>query len=553
MPIITFDNIFIEIAALLLAAAAVGALTMWLRQPLTLGYIFVGILVGPSMLGWVTAKDQIDLLARLGIAMLLFVVGLKLDFHLIRTLGPVALATGLGQVIFTSVIGYFLALPLGLNPVAAIYVAVALTFSSTIIIVKLLSDKREIDTLHGRIAVGFLIVQDIVVVLVMIGLSAYGMAGASNELGRTLLFLLLKGAGFFVGIGLLMRYILPWLLHQLARSLELLMLFSIAWAVFLAILGDSLGFSKEVGAFLAGISLASTRYREAIGARLVSLRDFLLLFFFIDLGAQLDMGALGGQIGPAIVLSFFVLIGNPLIVMIIMGVMGYRRRTGFLAGLTVAQISEFSLILGALGITLGHIDKEVLGLITLVGLITIGLSTYLILYSHPLYNRMGRWLKIFERKIPQREMNVEAGRAVPAVDVILFGLGRYGNHIARHLRERGLKILGVDFNPATVADWQKQGLQSLYGDAEDPEYPGTLPLNQAQWVVSTIPQLDVNLALLDALRHYGYSGQKAVTVHSSSDAEILRESGADLILSPFADAAKGAADVMIGEKSSENR
>jgi len=544
MPMIAFDNIFQEIAALLLAAATVGALSIWLRQPLILGYIFVGILVGPSMFGWVTSRDQVDLLARMGIAMLLFVVGLKLDLHLIRTLGPVALATGLGQVLFTSVIGYFLALLLGLNPVAAIYVAVALTFSSTIIIVKLLSDKREIDTLHGRIAVGFLIVQDIVVVLVMIGLSAYGMAGASNELGRTLLLLLLKGVGLLAGIGLLMRYLLPWLLHQLARSLELLMLFSIAWAVFLAILGDSLGFSKEVGAFLAGISLASTRYREAIGARLISLRDFLLLFFFIDLGAQLDLGTLGAQIRPAIALSLFVLIGNPLIVMVIMGVMGYRRRTGFLAGLTVAQISEFSLILGALGITLGHIDKEVLGLITMVGLMTIGLSTYLILYSHPLYNRVARWLKIFERKIPRREMDGEAIRRFPALDVILFGLGRYGSNVARHLRERGLNVLGVDFNSATVAEWQKQGFQGFYGDAEDPEYPGTLPLSQAHWVVSTIPQRDVNLALLDALHHYGFSGKKAVTAHSSRDVEILRESGADLILSPFADAAKEAAEIL---------
>jgi len=233
--------------------------------------------------------------------------------------------------------------------------------------------------------------------------------------------------------------------------------------------------------------------------------------------------------------------------------MGYRRRTGFLAGLTVAQISEFSLILGALGITLGHIDKEVLGLITMVGLITIGLSTYLILYSHPIYNRVARWLKIFERKIPQREMNGEARSTIPAVDVILFGLGRYGSHIARHLRERGLNILGVDFNPATVADWQRQGLRSVYGDAEDSEYPGTLPLNQAHWVVSTIPQLDINLALLDTLHHYGYSGQKAVTAHSNRDAEILRESGADLILSPFADAAKEAADLMIGEGSLENQ
>jgi Kef-type K+ transport system membrane component KefB len=553
MPIITFDNIFQEIAALLLVASVFGALTVWLKQPLILGYILVGIVSGPSMLGWVAARDQIDLLAQMGIAMLLFVVGLKLDLHLIRTLGPVALATGLGQVIFTSVIGYFLALPLGLRPVEALYVAVALTFSSTIIIVKLLSDKREIDALHGRIAVGFLIVQDIVVVLVMIGLSALGATGSSKEVGQTLFFLLLKGAGLMVGVALLMRYVFPPLLHQLARSLELLMLFAIAWAVFLAILGDILGFSKEVGAFLAGISLASTRFREAIGARLTSLRDFLLLFFFIDLGAQLELGQLGGQVGPAVVLSLFVLIGNPLIVMVIMGAMGYRRRTGFLAGLTVAQISEFSLILGALGVTLGHIEKEVLGLITMVGLITIGLSTYLILYSHPFYHRMARWLRIFERKIPKREMEEMTPSAVPPVDVILFGLGRYGSNVARNLRKRGLNVLGVDINSTTVVEWQKEGLRALYGDAEDPEYPGSLPLSQAHWVVSTIPQRDVNLALLDSLHHYGYSGRKALTAHSNLDAEILRESGADLILSPFADAAKEAAEMLGAGNGSKNK
>jgi Kef-type K+ transport system membrane component KefB len=235
---IPFDSLFGEMAILLMAAMVVGALVVWLRQPLILGYLFVGVLLGPSMLGWVNARDQIDLLARMGIAMLLFVVGLKLDLHLIRTLGPVALATGLGQVIFTSMIGYCLALLLGMTPVAAVYLAVALTFSSTIIIVKLLSDKREIDTLHGRIAVGFLIVQDIVVVLVMIGLSAYGAAGSSDALGRTLALLLLKGAAILVGIGLLMRFLLPWLLHRLARSLELLMLFSIAWA------GDAIDLNK---------------------------------------------------------------------------------------------------------------------------------------------------------------------------------------------------------------------------------------------------------------------------------------------------------------------
>ena len=543
---IAFDSVFQEIAALLLFAAAVGALALWLRQPLIVGYILVGILAGPSVLGRVMAQDQVDLLAKMGIAVLLFVVGLKLDLHLIRTLGSVALATGLGQVLFTSVIGYLLAVALGLEPVAALYISVALTFSSTIIIVKLLSDKREIDTLHGRIAVGFLIVQDIVVVLVMIGLSALGVASASDQVGRTLLLLVLKGAGLLGGVALLMRYVLPGLLHHLARSLELVVLFAIAWAIFLAILGDTLGFSKEVGAFLAGISLASTRYREAIGTRLISLRDFLLLFFFIALGAQLDLAHLGTQLGPSIILSLFVLIGNPLIVMSIMGFMGYRKRTGFLAGLTVAQISEFSLILGALGVSLGHIGKEALGMITLVGLITICLSTYLILYSAPLYRRLAPWLGIFERPFPYREKGQDEGQG-PSVDVILFGLGRYGNQMARDLMQRKLNVLGVDFDRQVVTTWQKEGLAARYGDAEDPEFPATLPLNQAQWVVSTIPQLDVNLSLLDALRNSGFSARMAFTAHSRRHAEILQESGADLILTPFAHAAREAAEILIEE------
>jgi Kef-type K+ transport system membrane component KefB len=539
-----FETIFHEIAALLLLAAICGALTVWLRQPLIMGYIVVGILVGPSLLGWVTAKDQVDLFAKMGIALLLFVVGLRLDLHLIRTLGPVALATGVGQVLFTSIIGYFLSLLLGLAPVPALYVAVALTFSSTIIIVKLLSDKREIDALHGRIAVGFLIVQDILVIIAMIGLSAFGGATASGDIWRTILTLLIKALGLMACVVLSMRYILPALLQRLARSVELLMLFAIAWAVSVAIASEAIGFSMEVGAFLAGISLATTNYREAIGSRLVTLRDFLLLFFFIDLGAQMELGLLREQIAPAIILSCFVLIGNPLIVMVIMGYMGYRKRTGFLAGLTVAQISEFSLILGALGVSLNHIDKNILGLITLVGLVTIGLSTYMILYSQYIYTWLAPWLTIFERSIPQREQDIMQTASETPVDVILFGLGRYGNNIASNLRLRGMSILGVDFDSKAVTAWHQQGFQARYGDAEDPEFPGTLPLNAAEWIVSTIPQMDINLTLLDALRHFGYPGKKVMTAHVEREAEILKESGADLIFSPFADAAKEATEIL---------
>lgn len=223
MPV--FDNVFYEITALLLVAAAIGALALKLRQPLIVAFIAVGVTVGPAGLGWVRSHDQVDLLATLGVALLLFVVGLKLDLHLIRSLGPVALATGLGQVIFTSVIGYGIALALGMDHVPAIYVAVALTFSSTIIIVKLLSDKREIDSLHGRIAVGFLIVQDLAVVVAMMAMSALR-GGSESGLADVAFSLTWRVAVAAASMYVLMRYVLPKVVALMARSQELLLIFA---------------------------------------------------------------------------------------------------------------------------------------------------------------------------------------------------------------------------------------------------------------------------------------------------------------------------------------
>lgn len=541
-----FDNVFVEIAAMLAIVTVIASIGLMLKQPLIVAFIAAGIFLGPSGLSLVEATGEVELLAQMGIALLLFVVGLKLDLHIIRTMGPVALATGLGQVLFTSVFGFLIALALGMSPVAALYVGVALTFSSTIIIVKLLSDKKEIDALHGRIAVGFLIVQDIVVVLVMIGLTALG-AGTEADADRLVIemfLVLIKGVAMLAVIALLMKYVLPALTRHLARSSELLVLFAIAWAVMLAAVGHSLGFSKEVGAFLAGISLASTPFREVIGARLVSLRDFLLLFFFIELGSGLELATLGAQVAPALLLSAFVLIGNPIIVMLIMGFMGYRKRTGFLAGLTVAQISEFSLILAALGLSLGHVDRDTVGLITLVGLITISGSTYMILYSHQIYERLAPLLSIFERRQPYREGEYDA-EETGRPDVIIFGLGRYGCGIANTLLERGSKVLGVDIDPEVVRTQAGENMQARFGDAEDPEFIETLPIKKVKWIVSTARERDINMSLLKTLRREGFDGRIALTASNSRDAELLEKAGADLVLRPFADASRKAVDWLL--------
>jgi len=537
------SEVYYEFAGLLAASVVAGVVAVGLRQPMIIAFIAVGILVGPAAFGLVTAHDQVELLAEVGVTVLLFVVGLKLDIHLIRSLGRVALATGLGQLAFTIVFGFLIGLGLGMPAAKAAYVAVALTFSSTIIIVKLLSDKREIDSLHGRIAMGFLIVQDLAVVIAMLLLGAeLGIGGDEAAGALVLLQLVLKLAAALAVVAALMRYVLPRLLHLVARSQELLLIFAIAWGTVLATLGEVIGFSKEVGALLAGFSLASTAYREAIATRLASVRDFLLLFFFVNLGAKLDLGALGGDLPAALVLSVFVLIGNPLIVMAIMGWMGYRKRTGFLAGLTVAQISEFSIVFIAMGVTLGHVDQSALGLVTLVGLVTIALSTYMILYSDRLYTLCAPVLGVFERRRPFRELALEEGEhdAAP-VDVIVFGVGRYGRRLMERLHELGVRTLGVDFDPEVVRELRRHGMDLRFGDIEDPDFPETLPLLRARSAVSTIPNTDLNLGLLAALRRHGFAGPIAMTAHRAQDRRRLAAAGVERILEPFADAADFAA------------
>lgn len=548
--------IFYEIAALLVLAAGVGFVGLMLRQPLIVSFIAVGILAGPSVLNIAHSDEQIDLLAELGIALLLFLVGLKLDFNLVRTLGPVALVTGLGQVIFTTVFGFLIALALGLDARTAIYVAIALTFSSTIIIVKLLSDKREIDALHGRIALGFLIVQDIVVVVAMIALSAIGVGGAAAEGDNAVtevLRVLGYGAAMLVFVLIFIRFVADPLVERLSRAPELLVSFAIGWAALLAAVGHYLGFGKELGGLLAGVSLASTPFREAIAARLASLRDFLLLFFFIALGASLDLSVLGASIGPAIVLSLFVLIGNPLIVLVIMGAMGYRKRTGFLAGLTVAQISEFSLIFMAMGVSIGHVPENALGLVTLVGLVTIAASTYMITYSHQLYSLFEPVLGFAERRHPRAEDdgNSDAARAH---EIILFGLGRYGLGIASELRDGGKRVLGVDFSPEAVRHARSQGYDVVFGDATDPEFLAHLPLARAEWPVMAVPEHDTGLthddpryALLRVVRDLGFDGKIAVAAQLDATADKLKGKHADLVLMPYRDASFAAARMIAGD------
>jgi Kef-type K+ transport system membrane component KefB len=521
-------GVFELIALVLAVCVAAGVVASLLRLPLLVGLLVAGVLVGPEVFGLVEASEEIELLGEIGIALLLFVVGLKLDPRLVRRLGPAVLAAGVIQVTLTAGAAFLIARAGGLESVQALYVAAAMAFSSTVIVVKLLTDRRELEQLHGRIALGILIIQDIVVVGLMIVLAAFDPTEQASLLAQVG-GIVLRGTLLLGGTALLARFVLPRLTHVLARQGELLVLASVTWAVALAALAIVFGFSGEVGAFIAGVALAASEYRDAISARLTTLRDFLLVFFFIDLGVRLELGGLG-DIGLVFGLSLFVLIVKPWLIAAITTSLGFRPQTGVRAGLTLAQISEFSLILVALGVGLGQVDGRTVGIVTAVALITITASTYLSSRADRLIPKLAPALRPFTRANPFAADETPTGNLAPTA--IVIGLGRLGRTVLDELLERGDDVLGVDFDPRSVRAATTQ-IPVLYGDAEDPELPHHLPLTRTRWVVSTLRDVDAHRSLLAALRHHGYRGRVAVAVDSEHDERAMLAAGADLAIRPF--------------------
>lgn len=538
--------LFNEFAALMALTVLMGFVAMRLRQPLILSFIIVGIIAGPAVLGWISSQNEIEVLASFGITLLLFIVGLKLDLDQIKSFGSVVLLGGIGQIVITTLLGALLGLVMGFPMAQALFIAFSIAFSSTIIIIKLLSDNYELDSLYGRISVGLLIVQDLVVVIAIIVMSSLsGNEQTPTQLGREIVSLMLNGIGLLAVMGLLMRFVFPSLLEQLAKSRELLILFAFAWAVLLAVGADALGFGKEVGGFLAGVTLASSRFREAIASRLEPVRNLLLLFFFLNLGASLHFEAIRAEIIPAIVFSLFVLIAKPIIVMIIMGVQGFRKRTGFLTGLSLGQVSEFSLILAAFGVAQGYINEDIQSLITFIGLISIACSSYLLNFGNTIYCQLISSLKIFERQITKREDAFSPTENM-LVDVIVYGFGRHGENIALHLQKLGFRVLGIDFDPRKIRHFHHH-IWIKYGDAEDVEFAKHLPLNDVKWVVSTIPHLEANQMLVSSLKEKNYKGKIAISVYRENDLEFIRNLKVDMVLVPYADAAISAAERLAGE------
>ncbi len=520
-------SIFIELSIVIIIAVVIAGIMRLLKQPLIIGYILTGIIVSPYFLNIVKSTDAIATFAQIGVALLLFMVGLNLNPRIIKDVGKVSLVTGVGQVIFTSVSGFFIGRLLGFSTIVSIYVAIALTFSSTIIIMKLLSDKGDLETLYGRIAIGFLIVQDLIVIVILMVISSIP---AGLNFTTLALETVLKGGGILLSLFLITVYVFPRITNAIAKSQEFLLLFSIGWCFAIATLFYYLNFSMEAGALLAGITLSLSPYHYEISSRMKPLRDFFIVLFFILLGSQMVFTNISQYMIPIIIFSVFILIGNPLIVMVLMGLLGYTKRNSFLAGLTVAQISEFSLILIALGVSVGHLTNEILSFVTIIGLITIAGSSYMIIYANKIYSHLSRYLGIFERKGKKVDEHIYHKDGI--YSIILFGYNRIGYDILESFKKIKKKFLVIDFDPETVTKLAKEGIDCKYGDANDSELLNELNFSKTKMVVSTMHDLDTNLLLINKIRESNKKTIITVVSHQIDEAMKLYDAGATYVLMP---------------------
>lgn len=515
---------FFEIGLILAFATVVSVVMQKLRLPLILGHVLTGILVGPLALNLLRSDQTVTVFSQVGITALLFIVGLSMSPSVLRDVGRTAAALGVGQVVFTSIAGFFIVRLFGFSLLASAFLAAALTFSSTIIVSKLLSDRRDLEKLYGKIAVGSLLVQDLFAVAILIVASSI-----SHPLGIAVALESLAFRAIALGLALVAVsvWILPRLTRMFAASQEFLLIFSIGWGVGLAALFRAVGLSIEIGALAAGISLASSPYHHEISAKMRMLRDFFIIMFFVLLGSQITIQTAPRLLIPALVLSAFVLICNPLIVMILMGIMRYSRKTAFYAGLTVAQVSEFSFILLLRAVQDGYVPQEGLSLLTMVGIITIAGSTVMILNADPLYRRFAPLLRVFERKSAFPERHRRA-----SVEAILFGCHRVGLDFLATLSKLGLSFIVVDFDPDVIEKLKDKGVPCRYGDAGDNEFLDEFALHKLKLVISTVPDFETNQFLLSKIRKVNARAVVISLAHTAFEANVLYRDGASYVIMP---------------------
>lgn len=480
-------SFFLEITLVLVLGALISVVMRLIRQPLIIGYIITGLLASPSVLGLVHSKETLEGLSTIGIALLLFIVGLGLNPKVIKELGLVSGVTGVIQVVFSSVVGVLIMLGLGRSIKEGLVLGIALAFSSTIVGLKLLSDKKEQTRLYGRISIGILLVQDILATLALVVISASG--EGSSVAGFGVLFM--KGLAIGIPLFLFSNKILPKLTNFIGSNQEFLFLSALAWGFGIGALFKWAGFSLEVGALIAGVALASNPMAQEVSARLKPIRDFFIIVFFIFLGSNLAEADILGTLPLALLFSAFVLITNPIIIMIpLLSVFKHTKLNSFRVGVTMAQISEFSLIFVVLAAQKNIVPQEIVELVTLIALITIAGSSYMIVYADALFRNLQKVLPFLRQSKRSNEAKVNH-------ELVLFGYKRGGSEFVKAFKSLVKRYVVIDYDPEVIEELERKSIPYIYGDATDIELLEESNIDNSKLVISVISDVTVSSFLIN--------------------------------------------------------
>lgn len=516
---------FAELSLIIVLATVISLIMKFMRQPLILGYILTGLLVGPAGFDLINSTETFEAYSKLGIALLLFIIGLGMNISELRKLGRVVFLLAGTLLLTVGTLGFTVSSFMGFTRTESLIIGLALFFSSTIIIVKILSDKKEQNRLHGQIAIGVILLDDLVATFALL----FIVAGQGDGLAvRELAILLGKGFLLVSFLALCRTRILPQISRYMASSQELLFLFAIAWGFGIANLFERAGFSIEVGALFAGVALASSPYAQEMASRLKPLRDFFVVLFFIVLGESLNVTNLSAGIGPALVFSAIVIALKPLTIVTVSGMLGYTKRVSFKAGINLSQISEFSIVLVVLATSTGMVREEVSAIITLVAIITIAVSTYLMQYDDELFALFDRLkLHMFEKEVVYKEKRRRAG-----YPLVLFGYHQGGHAFIQTFKHIGKRYLVVDYDPAVIDTLERQDIPYIYGDATDTELLDEINIDNTKLAISTFSDFGVTQQLIRNIHRTNPSAVIICHAVSREDALQLYEMGADYVMIP---------------------
>jgi Kef-type K+ transport system membrane component KefB len=525
------------------AAAALFALVGWrLRQPLILAYLVTGVIIGPVGLNFVADPASISTVAEIGLILLLFMIGLEIDLKKLAAAGAPVLITGGLQVPICCALGvaFFYALGFRDHPgdYALLYLAATMSLSSTLVVVKLLYDKFELDTLPGRISLGVLVIQDLWAVAML--------AVQPNLVNPNLLPLvlsLLKGAALVL-LGLaISKNVLPHLFRAVAKAPELVLVSALAWCFFLAAVASTIGLSREMGALIAGVSLSTFPYSLDVIAKVTSIRDFFVTLFFVALGMQIPVPNLG-VVALALIASAF-LVASRLVVVPMLELLRLGHRTSLIPAINLANISEFSIVIASLGLAKHQVGPDVVTVVIATFAITSVVSTYMINANHSIQKVLGRLL--VRAGIPDLAASKTAeGEEERPHPVVFLGFFRDASSILyeieqadRHRRKAARflpKVLVIDFNPRVIQELRRRGIDCTYGDIAHIDTLHHAGIEEARLVVSSITD-DIlrgttNLRLLRNVRRLCPEAKVVLTSEHIRQATQLYEGGADFVYVP---------------------